>query len=180
MTTVVLLVCLLLTAYAVLARRRHLRLKAACEAAFVRCYAATSPRPLFEMSYSYGEPVFLAQFASKGDAADAGAANSAFLQEIGVLCASRGRRRRPFQAERAVFFRFPPDPDAARVVHCCSRMQAQVDLGDGPSALIVTTAMNAYRLRTRERGASAVPIDFCPWCGTGLSTTRQRREAQAA
>ena len=68
MTSVILLVCLLLTAYAVLARRRHLRLKAACEAAFERCYAATSPRPLFEMSYSYGEPAFLVQFASKADA----------------------------------------------------------------------------------------------------------------
>jgi hypothetical protein len=166
LTTVVLLVCLVLTAFAVLARRRHLRLKAACEAAFARCYGATA-RPSFEMSYSYGEPAFLVQFASRQDAAAAADANNAFLREIGELCKDRGRKRQ-FKAERAVFFRYPVDPDEARAVQCCARMQAQVDLG--PSASIVHPAPHDYRLRAHERGTSAVAIDFCPWCGTALGT----------
>ena len=162
MTTVILLVCLLLTAYAVLARRRHLRLKAACAAAFERCYAATSPRPLFEMSYSYGEPAFLVQFASKADAAAAADANNAFLREIGELCKDRGRKRL-FKAERSVFFRYPADPDEARVVHCCEAMRAQVG-----RAIAYSENTKSYGLRTSKVGTPALPIAHCPWCGSTL------------
>ena len=158
MTTVVLLVCLLLTVYAVLARRRHMRLKAACEAAFERCYAATSPRPRFEMSYSYGEPAFLVQFASKSDAAAAADANQAFLREIDERCKDRGRKRQ-FKAARSVFFRHPVDPDEAKVVS--DKMLARSDEldwfapivnppfpgGEAVGGLMQAVGMTYYRVR---------------------------------
>jgi hypothetical protein len=162
LTTVILLVCLLLTAYAVLARRRHLRLKAACDAAFGRCYAGAVPRPRFEMSYSYGEPAFLVQFASKADAAAAADANTAFLREIDELCKARGRKRQ-FQAARSVFFRHPADPDEARVTHCCEAMRAQVG-----HAIAYAENTKAYGLRTSKVGTPALPIAHCPWCGSTL------------
>jgi hypothetical protein len=162
LTTVVLLVCLLLTVYAVLARRRHLRLKTACAAAFERCYAATSPRPLFEMSYSYGEPAFLVQFASKADVTAAADANNGFLQEIGELCKDRGRKRQ-FKAARSVFFRYPKDPDEAVVRHCCDAMRAQVGL-----AVAYSDNARTYGLRTSRIGTPPLPIAHCPWCGSAL------------
>ena len=161
MTTVILLVCLLLTAYAVLARRRHVRLKAACQAAFDRCYAATTPRPVYEMSYSYGEPVFLVQFAAKDDAAVAADANRAFLAEIGELCKDRGRKR-AFKAERAVFFRFPTD-DEPVVRHCCDPMRAQVG-----RAIAYSEDAKSYGLRTSKVGTPPLAIAHCPWCGSAL------------
>jgi hypothetical protein len=163
LTTVILLVCLLLTAYAVLARRRHLRLKAPCVAAFERCYAATSPRPFFEMSYSYGEPTFLVQFASKADASAAADANTLFLRDIGALCKDRGRKRQ-FKAERSVFFRYPEDPDEAKVRHCCDTMRAQVG-----QAIVYSENTRTYGLRTSKVGTPALPIAHCPWCGSTLS-----------
>jgi hypothetical protein len=162
LTTVILLVCLLLTAYAVLARRRHLRLKAACVAAFERCYAAASPRPHFEMSYSYGEPAFLVQFASKAEASAAADANAAFLRKIGELCENRGRKRQ-FKAERSVFFRYPADPDEAKVRHCCETMRAQVG-----HAIAYSENTQTYGLRTSKVGTPALVIGHCPWCGTAL------------
>ena len=163
MTTAILLVCLLLTAYAVLARRRHLRLKSACAAAFERCYAATSPRPLFEMSYSYGEPAFLVRFAGKDDAAAAADANNAFLREIGELCRDRGRKRQ-FKAERSVYFRFPTD-DEPEVRHCCDTMRAQAG-----KAIAYDQATRRYGLRTSIVGTPVLSIAHCPWCGSGLPT----------
>ena len=168
MTTIILLVCLLLTAYAVLARRRHLRLKAACTAAFDRCYAATSPRPRFEMSYSYGEPVFLAQFASKAHAAAAATANAAFLAEIGELCKDRGKKRQ-FKAERSVFFRYPEDLDEVRVAHCCDAMRAQLG-----RAIAYSENTREYGLRTSELGTGTLAIAHCPWCGSALPPTPSR------
>ena len=162
MTTVVLLVCLLLTVYAVLARRRHLRLKAACAAAFERCYAATAPQPSFEMSYSYGEPAFLVQFASRADATAAADANHAFLREIGGLCKDRGRKRQ-FKAERSVFFRYPKDPGEAAAQHCCDAMRAHVG-----REITYSDDARAYGLRTSTVGTPPLPIAHCPWCGTAL------------
>jgi hypothetical protein len=162
LTTVVLLVCLLLTVYAVLARRRHLRLKTACAAAFERCYAATSPRPLLEMSYSYGEPAFLVQFASKADASAATDANQAFLREIGELCKGRGRKRQ-FKAERSVFFRYPADPDEARVAHCCEAMRAQIG-----RTIAYSENTRTYGLNTSKVGTPTLAIAHCPWCGSAL------------
>ena len=161
MTTVILLVCLLLTAYAVLARRRHLRLKAACMAAFERCYAATSPRPLFEMSYSYGEPAFLVQFASRAEASAAADANTAFLREVGEVCKDRGRKR-PFKAERSVFFRYPAD-DEPVLRHCCEAMRTQVG-----HAIAYSENTRTYGLRTSKVGTPALAIAHCPWCGSAL------------
>ena len=161
MTTVILLVCLLLTAYAVLARRRHLRLRAACTTAFERCYATTSPRPHFEMSYSYGEPAFLVRFEGK-DAAAAADANSAFLREIGELCKDRGRKRQ-FKAERSVFFRYPADPDEAKIVHCCEAMSAHVG-----TAIAYSGDTRTYGLRTSKAGTPPLAIAHCPWCGSAL------------
>jgi hypothetical protein len=162
LTTVVLLVCLLLAVYAVLARRRHLRLKAACTAAFERCHATTVPRPHFEMSYSYGEPAFLVRFASRADAAAATDANHAFLREIGELCKDRGRKRQ-FKAERSVFFRYPEDPDEARVAHCCDAMRAHVG-----REIAYSESARTYGLRTSRAGTPPLPIAHCPWCGTAL------------
>jgi hypothetical protein len=162
LTTVVLLVCLLLTVYAVLARRRHLRLKAACEAVFERCYAATSPRPRFEMSYSYGEPTFLVQFASKADAAAAATANQAFLREIDELCKDRGRKRQ-FKATRSVFFRHPADPDEAKIVHCCEAMRAQLG-----RTIAYSENTHTYGLATSKIGTPPLAIAHCPWCGSAL------------
>jgi hypothetical protein len=162
LTTVILLVCLLLTTYAVLARRRHLRLKAACMAAFERRYAATSPRPHFEMSYSYGEPAFQVRFASRADASAAADANTAFLRDIGELCKDRGRKRQ-FKAERSVFFRHPADPDEARVRHCCETMRAQVG-----HAIAYSEDTKAYGLRTSKVGTPVLLIGHCPWCGRAL------------
>ncbi len=161
MTTVILLVCLLLTAYAVLARRRHQRLKTACTAAFERCYATTAPRPYFEMSYSYGEPAFLVRFAGKDDAAAAADASNAFLREIDALCSNRGRKRQ-FKAERSVYFRFPTD-DEPVVRHCCDTMVAQVG-----KAIAFDPANRHYGLRTSIVGTPMLPIAHCPWCGSGL------------
>jgi hypothetical protein len=169
LTFALLTLLLVLAAYAVFGRRRHVRLKRECLAALTRIYASTSPAPSFEMSYSYGEPVFQVRFASQGAmaaAADAGA-NAAFVQAIAELCKDRGRNRR-FNAERAVFFEHPP-VDARPVVHCCARMQAQADLADRPDALISYSASaNAYGLRARARGTGAVAIAFCPWCAAPL------------
>jgi hypothetical protein len=162
LTPFVLLVCLLLSVYAVLARRRHLRLKAACLAAFERGYGVTSPQPAFEMSYSYGEPAFLVQFASKADATAASAANHAFLREIDALCKDRGRKRQ-FKAERSVFFRHPADPDEARVRHCCETMRAQVG-----HAIAYSEDTKAYGLRTSKVGTPVLLIGHCPWCGRAL------------
>ena len=162
MTTVVLLVCLLLTVYAVLARRRHLRLKAARAAAFARCYATASPRPRFEMSYSYGEPAFLVQFASKSDAAAAADANQAFLREIDELCKDRGRKRQ-FKAARSVFFRHPVDPDEAKVAHCCEAMRGQVG-----RAIAYSENTRTYGLSTSKVGTPPLAIAHCPWCGSKL------------
>ena len=164
LTTVILLVCLLLTAYAVLSHRRHLRLKAACTAAFERCYAATAPRPGYEMSYSYGEPVFLVQFESRDAAAAAAAANGAFLREIDVLCKTRGRKRQ-FKAERAVFFRHPQE-DEPVVMHCCATMRAQVD-----RTIAYSPDAKAYGLKTSKVGTPPLAIAHCPWCGSTLPPT---------
>ena len=169
MTAIILLVCLLLTVYAVLARRRHVRLKAACEAAFERGYAAMSPRPRFEMSYSYGEPAFLVQFASKADASAAADANQAFLREIGELCKDRGRKRQ-FKAERSVFFRHPADPDEARVVHCCEAMRGQLG-----RAIAYSENTRTYGLGTSRIGTPPLAIAHCPWCGSTLPPAAQSK-----
>jgi hypothetical protein len=161
LTLVALLVFLLLAAYAILARRRHLRLKAACDAAFERCYGATSPRPSQEMSYSYGEPVFLVQFASREDASAAADANAAYLREIGELCAKRGRKRQ-FKAERSVFFRHPTD-DGPVVRHCCDAMRAQVG-----QAITYADGAKQYGLRTSKVGTPPLAIAHCPWCGSAV------------
>jgi hypothetical protein len=49
LTYVFLALLLLIAAYAVFGRRRHARLKAACQAEFRRLYATTTPEPGFEM-----------------------------------------------------------------------------------------------------------------------------------
>jgi hypothetical protein len=161
LTIVALLVFLLLATYAVLARRRHLRLKADCQAAFDRCYATTSPRPVHEMSYSYGEPVFLVQFASKHDETAAAAANAAYLREIDELCRTRGRKRQ-FKAARSVFFRHPAD-DEPVVRHCCEAMRAQVG-----RAVAYSEGARSYGLRTSTVGTPPLAIAHCPWCGAAL------------
>ena len=162
MTLIVLILSIALAVYAVLARRRHLRLKRACTDAFARSYASTSPVPAFEMAYSYGEPVFQVMFASKADMQAAADANAAFLSAIGQACADRGRRRRPFKAERAVFFQHPV-ADEPVVMHCCAAMRAQIG-----RTIAYSTEARAYGLKTSIVGTPAVPIARCPWCGSTL------------
>jgi hypothetical protein len=155
--------CLLLVvvAWAVVDRRRHARLKAACVAAFEHAYSLVSPRPGFEMGYSYGEPVFQLRFASRADIQAAAAANAAFLAAIDALCKDRGRKRQ-FKAQRAVFFQHPAD-DEPVVAHCCDAMRAQVG-----KAVAYEPAQRAYGLKTSIIGTPVVPISHCPWCGVSL------------
>jgi len=162
-TLIVLIIFIALAVYALLARRRHLRLKRACADAFARSYASTSPIPMFEMAYSYGEPVFQVMFASKADMQAAADANTAFLRAIAQACADRGRRRRPFKAERAVFFQHPPI-DEPVVTHCCAAMRAQIG-----KTIAYSKEAKAYGLKTSNVGTPAVPIARCPWCGSALS-----------
>lgn len=163
MTALFAALLLLIAGYVVFDRRRHLRLKAACTAAFEQAYAAVTPRPTFEMGYSYGEPVFKIEFASKADQAAAADANAAFLQAIATLCKDRGRKRQ-FKAERAVFFQHPGD-DEPVVAHCCDAMRAQVG-----RTIVYADNLKSYGLRTSIVGTPALPIAHCPWCGSALPT----------
>jgi hypothetical protein len=150
-----------LAGYAVFARRRHQRLQADCGAAFERAYAGTSPRPAFEMAYSYGEPVFQVRFESKETMQAAADANAAFLDDIAVICRHRGRKR-PFKAGRAVFFQHPGD-DEPVMLHCCDTMRAQVG-----RTIAYSDGARAYGLKTSLVGTPPVAIARCPWCGTTL------------
>ena len=152
---------LLIAAYVVFDRRRHARLKAACTSAFEQVYAATSPRPSFEMSYSYGEPVFKVEYASKEAMQAAAGANATFLQAIDALCKDRGRKRQ-FKAQRAVFFRHPTDEEAA-VTHCCETMRAQVG-----RTIVYADNVKTYGIRTSIVGTPTLTIAHCPWCGASL------------
>lgn len=162
MTFVAAALLLLIAAYAVHARRRHARLQAACVAAFERIYATTSPRPTFDMGYSYGEPVFQLQFANKTDLQAAADANAEFLRAIDELCKNRGRKRQ-FKAARAVFFQHP-DNDRRVVTHCCESMRAQVG-----KAVAFDEPTRRYGLKTSKVGAPPLPIAHCPWCGSVLA-----------
>jgi hypothetical protein len=102
------------------------------------------------------------RFASRADAAAATDANHAFLREIGELCKDRGRKRQ-FKAERSVFFRYPEDPDEARVAHCCDAMRAHVG-----REIAYSESARTYGLRTSRAGTPPLPIAHCPWCGTAL------------
>jgi len=169
---------LLLAAYAALSRRRHVRLKSACLAAFARSYASTSPTPTFEMAYSYGEPTFQIGFPSQAAMAAAGeaGANGAFLRAIDELCKDRGRRRRPFKAERAVYFTHPPVARPDRKIHCCARMQAQADLVAASGRWIsYSTRSDEYALGRDAAAGGGVAIEFCPWCGTRLQGADQTK-----
>lgn len=161
MTALFAALLLLIAGYVVFDRRRHLRLRAACTAAFERTYAATTPRPAFEMGYSYGEPVFKVEFVSKEAQAAAADANAAFLQSIDTLCKDRGRKRR-FKAQRAVFFQHPGDDEPA-VAHCCDAMRAQVG-----RTIVYADNVKTYGLKTSAVGTPALPIAHCPWCGSTL------------
>jgi hypothetical protein len=168
---------LLLAAYAILSRRRHLRLKRACLAAFTRIYASTSPAPTFEMAYSYGEPTFQIDFPSQAAMAAAGeaGANGAFLHAIDALCKDRGRRRRPFKAERAVYFTHPPLARPDSKVHCCARMQAQADLTAAAGRWISYSARSDEYALGRDAAGGGAAIEFCPWCGTRLQGADQTK-----
>lgn len=161
MTLLVLLLAAAFVAYAVVTRRRHLRLRTACNAAFDDAYASVTPTPGFEMGYSYGEPVFQVAFASKADLQAAAAANTAFLHAIDALCKDRGRKRQ-FKAQRSVFFQHP-DEDEPLVAHCCDAMRAQIG-----KTVAYEPRLRAYGLKTSKVGTPALPIAHCPWCGSGL------------
>ena len=152
---------LLIAGYVVFDRRRHARLKAACTAAFGTAYAKTSPSPAFEMSYSYGEPVFKVEFASKEAMQAAAGANAAFLQAVDTLCKDRGRKRQ-FKAQRAVFFRHPADEEA-ETTHCCETMRAQLG-----RTVVYADNVKTYGLKTSIVGTPALTIAHCPWCGSRL------------
>ena len=148
--------------YLIFERRRHARLRAACAIAFDAAYAGTTPAPGFEMSHSYGEPVFQVAFASKDAMQAAAAANASFLAAIDVLCKDRGRKRQ-FKASRAVFFQFPEE-DRPVVTHCCDAMRTQVG-----RTVAYSEQTRGYGLRTSKVGTPALPIAHCPWCGASLT-----------
>jgi hypothetical protein len=162
LTLLLAIIVLLVVAYAVFGRQRHVRLQAACSDAFESTYATTAPRPAFEMAYSYGEPVFQVQFATKADMQAAADANAAFLRAIDELCQHRGRKSRPFKAERAVFFQYPSADDPP-VQHCCATMRAQVG-----TAIAYSVDARTYGLRTSKVGTPPLAIAHCPWCGSAL------------
>jgi hypothetical protein len=159
---ILLVACLLLAiaAWAVFARRRHMRLKAACAAAFEQAYSSTSPKPAFEMGYSYGEPVFQVMFAARDGMQAAAGANTAFLRAIDALCSDRGRKRQ-FKAQRSVFFQHASEDEPA-VRHCCATMRAQVD-----RTVAYSAAAGAYGLKTPD-ATPPLAIAHCPWCGASL------------
>ncbi len=161
MTFLALLLLAALAGCAVFARRRHLRLRAACAAAFESAYAATRPAPRFAMAYSYGEPVFEVAFASRADLQAAADANAAFLQAIDVLCKDSGRRRQ-FKAQRSVFFQHPA-ADEPVVRHCCDAMRAEIG-----RTIAHEPAQRRYGLKTSQIGTPVLPIAHCPWCGSPL------------
>ena len=162
MTLLVLLLAIAFAAYAIVTRRRHLRLRAACNAAFDAAYAPIAPTPGFEMAYSYGEPVFRVGFASRADLQAAADANAAFLHAIDALCKDRGRKRQ-FKAQRSVFFQHPEEDEQVLVTHCCDAMRAQVG-----KAVAYSPETRAYGLKTSKVGTPALPIAHCPWCGSAL------------
>jgi hypothetical protein len=162
LTLLVLLLAAAFAAYALVTRRRHLRLRAACHAAFDDVYATVTPLPGFEMAYSYGEPVFQVAFASKADLQAAADANAAFLRAIDALCKDRGRKRQ-FKAQRSVFFQHPDKDEPVIATHCCDAMRAQVG-----KAVAYEPRQRAYGLKTSKIGTPALPIAHCPWCGSVL------------
>ena len=162
MTLLVLLLAIAFVVYAVVTRRRHLHLRAACNAAFDAAYAPVAPTPGFEMAYSYGEPVFRVGFASKADLQAAAGANATFLRAIDELCKHRGRKRQ-FKAQRSVFFQHPEEDEQVLVTHCCDAMRAQVG-----KAIAYSPETRAYGLKTSRVGTPALPIAHCPWCGSAL------------
>ena len=147
--------------YLIFERRRHARLRAACAMAFDAAYSGTTPLPGFEMSYSYGEPVFQVAFASKDAMQAAAAANASFLVAIDVLCKDRGRKRQ-FKAQRAVYFQ-SPEEDRPVVTHCCDTMRTQVG-----RTVAYSENTRTYGLKTSKVGTPALPIAHCPWCGASL------------
>ena len=161
MTALFAALLLLIAGYVVFDRHRHARLKAACTAAYATTYAATTPPPSFEMGYSYGEPVFKIEFASKEALQAAADANAAFLRSIAVLCKDSGRKRQ-FKADRAVFFQHPGDDELA-AVHCCDTLRAQLG-----RTIVYSHNVRSYGLRTSIVGTPALPIAHCPWCGASL------------
>jgi hypothetical protein len=153
---------ILIAGYAVFARRRHVRLQADCAAAFERAYAATAPRPAFEMSYSYDEPVFQVAFASRNAMQAAATENAAFLRAIDEVCKERGKKRQ-FKAQRAVFFQHPSQ-DEPVVAHCCDTMRAQVG-----RTIAFSEGTRSFGLRTSLVGTPPLAIAHCPWCGSTLA-----------
>lgn len=162
MTALFAALLLAIVGYAAFQRRRHVRLKTACVVAFEHAYALVSPCPMFEMDYSYGEPVFQVHFSSKADMQAAADANAAFLGAIDTLCKDRGRRRQ-FKAVRAVFFQHPAEDDRV-VTHCCDTLRAQVG-----KAIVYSPEARAYGLRTPNVGTPSLGIAHCPWCGSVLA-----------
>lgn len=104
----ILILALLLSLLIIRGRRRHLRLKSECEAAFSRIYATYPSPPSFEMSYSYGYPAFKITFESKLqlETATYTGINKAFKREINALCKELGSKERPFTADSGVFFTY--------------------------------------------------------------------------
>ncbi len=102
------ILALLLSLLIIRGRRRHLRLKSACEAAFSRVYATHPSPPSFEMSYSYGYPAFKITFESKLqlETATHTGINKEFKREINALCKGLGSKERPFTADSGVFFTY--------------------------------------------------------------------------
>lgn len=161
MTALFAALLLLIAGYAVFDRRRHARLKAACTAAYATTYAATATPPSFEMGYSYGEPVFKIEFASKEALQAAADANAAFLRSVAVLCKDSGRKRQ-FKADRAVFFQHS-GADELVAAHCCDTLRAQLG-----RTIVYAPNVRSYGLRTSIVGTPALPIAHCPWCGSSL------------
>jgi hypothetical protein len=87
-------------------RRERERTRKLVDAAFRDAYAELSPPPSILTSSQYGYPAFEVKFCSKLEMNAASIRNEAFKSEINTIFKGYGSRRRPFSAEKAIFFTY--------------------------------------------------------------------------
>jgi hypothetical protein len=89
-------------------KRRHARLQDSCLAAITRIYAGSDPLPSFTLRYQYGYPAFEIKFRTREQCEQAArlGLNASFTDTVETLCKGLGTSRRPFDAQRAIFFSY--------------------------------------------------------------------------
>jgi hypothetical protein len=54
---------------------------------------------------------------------------------------------------------------------CCEQMQGAID--DGETGISYTPKFDEFGLAVRDGGSSYITLNFCPWCGHKLPTSRR-------